>query len=198
LIALAAMMLPRAFAADATDEKAERARIKSERAKVEATYAQREQECRTRFVVTSCMDEARRDRRQALEGLRLQQEVLDEQQRKQRAAQRMDEIRAKVGEEDAKRQEAEAANRRKEKQPADVAGRRPPGGFPAASAASPLTPRQTPAEEARHAAEYQMRQEEAQAHREEVARRNAERAAKGKAPAKPLPVPSAASAASPA
>jgi colicin import membrane protein len=194
---VAALAMSHAFASDAADEKAERARIKSERAKVEAAYAQRERDCRTRFVVTSCIEEARRDRRQSLEGLRLQQEVLDEQQRKQRAAQRMDEIRAKVGGEEAKRQETDAATRRTEKQRADVAGRPASGSASSAvpaqrSAAQPLTTRQTPGEEARHAAEYEQRQQEAQTHRDEVARRNAERAAKGKAPAKPLPLPASA------
>jgi len=192
---------PRAFALDADAEQAERARIKSERAQVEAAYAQRERECRTRFVVTSCVDEARGDRRQALERLRLQQELLDEQQRKQRAAQRMDEIRTKVSGDDAKHREADAPGRRKDKLRVQVpAASSPDGTSPAMSApvlpASAAPAHRMPVDEAKRTAEYDKRQQEAQAHREAVAQRNAERAARGKAPAKPLPVPSAASAAS--
>jgi hypothetical protein len=51
----------------------------------------------------------------------------------------------------------------------------------------------SPAEERRNEAKYESRARAAQAHREAVERRNAERAAKGKL-AKPLPLPDAASA----
>ncbi|WP_280155621.1 hypothetical protein [Piscinibacter sp. XHJ-5] len=186
-------MLPAAFALDVQAERAERDRIAAERAGVEATFGERERACRERFVVTSCLEDARRDRRQALENLRQQQVILDEAQRKQRAAQRMDDIRAKVSGEEAQRRKAPVHERgRPPKRPDDGASREPHR--PAASPASAALP----ASAARAAAsarigEYEKRKTEAREHREAVQRRNAEKAAQGKVPAAPLPVPGAAS-----
>jgi len=183
--------------ADSPDsDRSERERIRAEQAKVEATFAARERECRDRFVVTSCIDEARRERRQAMESLRRQQELLDEAQRKLRAAQRVEEIRNKVSSEEAKRRDAEARQRERALQQAEAAAS-------AASepASTPAHAKALPARQAREkvnpdpqrASDYAKRQAAAQEHREAVAKRNAERAAKGKKPAKPLPAPSAAS-----
>jgi len=198
LLSMALLAGP-AAAAESAGDRAERARIQAERAEVERAYALRQEECRQRFVVTSCLDAARRDRRDALELLRQQQVVLNDAQRKQRAAQRIDEIRAKVSNEEARRREAEARARAREKRQQDQAARV----RAAAPAATPVTPAATPAPApskapnaaaaAARASEYDKRQAEAKAHRAAVERRNAERAAKGK-PARPLPVPSGASA----
>ncbi|HEY3636284.1 MAG TPA: hypothetical protein VGK95_14635, partial [Caldimonas sp.] len=68
LLACAALAPSLAAAASAA-EQAERAAISRERAEVEARYAARERECKTRFIVTSCVDEAKRDRRQGLDAL---------------------------------------------------------------------------------------------------------------------------------
>ena len=100
-------------AIDAATESAERERIRAERAQAEQVFAARERECRDRFAVTRCLDEARRERRATLEHLNRQQGVLDEAQRKQRAAQRMESIRGKVSTDEAKRREADARARRK-------------------------------------------------------------------------------------
>ena len=197
-----------AHALDAGTETAERERIRAEREQVESTYRQREAECRQRFVVTPCLEDARRDRRQANERLRQQLEVLDEAQRKQRAAQRMEEIRNRIsGEEARRREEAEKRDQRP-----------PPPKAPASEAVAPTlaasapdvidaaeptgsTAKRSPkpraasaADQARHQSDYERRQLEAQKHREAVERRNAQRAATGKKPSKGLPVPDAASA----
>src|SRR5947207_14324881 len=107
LLLSAAATLP-AWAISPADDAAERQRIAAEQAEVEKAYAAREAECRRRFIVTSCLDAARRDRREAVERLRQQEVVLDEAQRKQRAAQRIEEIRSKVSADDIKQREAEA------------------------------------------------------------------------------------------
>jgi hypothetical protein len=80
------------FAADAA---AEHARIRAERAQVQARYADAVRECNRRFVVTSCVEDARAERRQALSRLGNEELVLDQAERRQRAAQRAADIRAK-------------------------------------------------------------------------------------------------------
>jgi colicin import membrane protein len=185
-------------------DKAERQRIDAERAEVEKVFAEREAECRQRFVVTSCLDAVRREKREAVERLRQQIVVLDEAQRKQRAAERIEEIRSKISADEAKRREAQARFRAREarlqeqaERAAEAASSASAVAAPAAAAPSrsqrtaPLaaTPPKPPAE---GASAYEKRQADAKAHRAAVERRNAERAAKSK-PSKPLPDPSAAS-----
>ncbi|HEX6705441.1 MAG TPA: hypothetical protein VF169_11825 [Albitalea sp.] len=176
-----------AMALDPAAERAERARIESERKQAEADYTRRELECRERFVVTSCLDDARRDRRLALEGLRHQQAILDEAQRKQRAAQRMDDIRGKVSEADARRRST-ATQQAKDRAPREVHARSPHAASAVDEGASGVSRSGT--EAARRSSEYEQRQEDARAHRAAVERRNAEKAARGKM-SPPLPVPAA-------
>ena len=95
-IALSAALLPQALAVTPGEERRERERIASERAQVQALYAQRERECQQKFIVTACLEEARRTRREALERLRREDVLLDEAQRRQRARQRMEDISSKV------------------------------------------------------------------------------------------------------
>jgi hypothetical protein len=80
----------------AQDDTGERARIAAERTAAEATLAERERECSTRFVVTACVEEARSDYRATLDGLRRQQALLDEAERRQRAGERLDRLAAKA------------------------------------------------------------------------------------------------------
>ena len=191
LVLLAGLLAAqRAAAVDPPGDQVERERIKSERAQVEAAFARRERACREHFVVTSCLDDARRDRREAMERLRQQQQVLDEAQRKQRAAQRMDDIRAKVAEEDAKRREATTHERRPDKPLADPSALPAPASQAARAASAESAHRTTASEARQRIAAQEQRLEEARRHREDVDRQNAERA-KGKPPAQPLPVPSA-------
>jgi len=191
---MACLTVAHAAAADVPNEQAERDRIAAERARAEAAFAVRERECHARFVVTSCLDAARRDRRQALERLRQQQVVLDEAERKQRAAKRMETIRSAVSDEESRRRAAEARAHRKAERPFQPAPSSVPPPMPAEPASTPAAASRgaSPAPSQR-AAEYDRRQAAAKQHREAVQRRNAEGAARGKT-AKPLPLPPAASA----
>jgi TolA-binding protein len=100
-------------AATAEERQADLERIRVERAQAEAAYALREDECRQRFAVTSCIDEARRERRQVIDRLREQQIRIDEAQRKERAAQRLEDIRQKQSAEESQRRDASARDRLK-------------------------------------------------------------------------------------
>jgi hypothetical protein len=194
-VAAAAVM-----ASGSLDESVERARIRTERTDAEAAYVAREHECRQRFAVNRCLDEARRDRRRTLDSLRHQEGILDEVQRKQRAAERMAAIRSKIAAEDSKRREPAAREHHKqatagplpakpsltESTPENLIASEPPGAVPLS--------RETAEERARRAADYEKRQAAARAHRETVERRNAERARSGKPAAKALPAPPSASA----
>ncbi|GAB1389345.1 MAG: hypothetical protein AMXMBFR78_05200 [Rubrivivax sp.] len=70
-----------------------RQRLAEEKAAVEARYEREAAACGQRFAVNDCLDQARRQRRQALAALRAQEQALDAQQRQQRAAERAAESR---------------------------------------------------------------------------------------------------------
>jgi len=183
----------------------ERARIASERAEVEKRYADRERECRGRFVVTSCVDDAKRDRRKSLDALRARELKLDEETRRARTEARRAELAAKAAE-DARRDQARAAS-------APARSGKPFETHPPASGAArseheardrPLTAadrlgihptvRGSEAErrerEAASRASFEARQREAAEHRREVEERNVKRLQEH--PASPsLPTPAA-------
>ena len=191
-----------AWAISPADDAAERQRIAGEKAEVEKAYAAREAECRRRFIVTSCLDAARRDRREAVERLRQQEVVLDEAQRKLRAAQRIEEIRSKVSADEAKRREAEArvqareAQRQEQAARVEAAASAASAPSAAAAASAPVRartpPTKRPVDAGKAAQAYEQRQQQAQEHRAAVERRNAERAGKNK-PSRPLPAPASGS-----
>jgi colicin import membrane protein len=79
----------------ALNEAAERERIAAERAAVNARYAQDEADCRQRFAVRACLEPARERRRRELESLRQQELLLNEQRRRERAAERERAVREK-------------------------------------------------------------------------------------------------------
>jgi hypothetical protein len=187
---------------------------------VEERFQSRQRECRERFVVTSCVDDAKGERRQALDRLRARQLVVDEARRQERAAERRLELADKAAE-DARRdsaREARAAASGASAAPAP-SGRpferpRPQAARAAADAASgthdhrstaptigakPRPPQSQATRrqlEAAHRAAYEARQAEALAHREETIDRTTRRMAQ-KSPASSLPVPPAASGAGP-
>ena len=210
LVALASALAGHAHAAET-----ERSRIAQERAEIEARYAERERACRDRFVVTSCVDDAKRDRRSGLDALRARQLELDEQSRRERTAARRAELAAKATE-DARRDQERAAR----------AASAPKG---AATGARPLEPRREPADtdrppragldrplsatdrlgikptvrgsaeerrerEERSRAGYEARLREAAEHRQQVTEQ-ARKRLKDRPPAAPLPVPGTASSA---
>ena len=201
LLAAAASMVA---AEDLGSLGAERQRIGAERAAAEASYAERMRSCEGRFVVTSCVEEARRERRDALTRLRREQNQIDDAMRKARGAERTEAIRKR---EASEAQRAREATPREPRQPAQRSAPEPRTS-PAAgtglhdrpnkardreATASAPSPEQRRQQEARSRATFDGAQRAAEAHRQEVETRNAERAAKHK-PAAPLPVPGAASA----
>jgi len=177
-----------AQAAEATSDAAERQQIKAERAAAEERFKQAEADCNKRFVVSSCIAEAQAQRRGSVEGLRMRELTLDEAKRTADAEESARRVQAK---------QAEAASR---PPPVARAASAPPAA--AASAANGRTgtervrTRSKTADEATAAAArvaaQQRRAMEAEAHRQEVEKRNAERLARGKK-SSPLPVPTAAS-----
>ena len=171
-------------AALAADAPTERARIRAERAQAEQRYAEAERDCRTRFVVTSCVEAARAQRRDALGRLRNEELVLDQAERRQRAAERAAAIRDKQAHDEAPRAAPRA--------PAPIASAAAPRlqlRRHGAESAHRAEPRLSPETEARNRAAYEARQREAEEHRAAVQRRNAERQARGKTPSLPLPLP---------
>ncbi len=196
-----------AAAIDAVDPAVERARIATERAEAGRVFDERVAACRERFAVTDCVDEARRERREALTRLRRQESILDEADRRQRAAQRMEAIRNRISAEEAVRPAppAAAASSPRESR-LRVTTRRPRSAESAAAPATapasgvgemlPAPPRagafraDRRAEEAAHRAAHEARIQAAQARRGAVAQRQAARQAGGKAPSAPLPAAS--------
>ena len=84
------------------------ARIGDERTAANARFAAQERECRTRFIVSSCIEDAKRERRKELDLLRARQLVVDEARRRERASERRTEL-ANKADEDAKRQAERSA-----------------------------------------------------------------------------------------
>ena len=175
---------------------AEHERIARERAEVEATYSKQEAACLEGFVVTPCLEAARKAQRDGLARLRRQEVLLDEEQRKARAAQRMQSIRSN--------QEAQSARPTAPTPPGAAAGSRaaseterapnPPSNAMeerrAAAAEREREAQVRRGQEAANVERYEQRQREAEAHRREIEARNAKRDASGKKSA-PLPVPGA-------
>jgi hypothetical protein len=181
-------------------------RIRVERRHVEDEHARREEDCRSRFVVTRCLDDAKRARRQALEALRRREVLLDEATRRQRAAERLAnaDARAKQRASSAGRQgglggfRAAAASGEAASVPEGTQGathddpsKRSPHStpHPARTTAHPAASATSAAhDEATKRAQFEARQAAAEQHREALMHRNA---ARPKAPASRLPVPDA-------
>jgi len=178
-----------AGAASADPRGEQKARIVAERQQAHQRYEAARKACEQRFAVTPCLEEARGQRREVLDRLAREQAVLDDAQRRQRAADRLKGIQDRARQLDDRAVNPPAARTsqrgaRSASSPAPAAPLAPQASRPDPRAA--LTAEQS----ARHRAEHDERLREAAAHRAAVERRNAERAAK-KPPAAPLPVPSA-------
>ena len=72
-----------------TSSDAERLRISTERAKLEAAFTLEDSACYKRFLVNNCLDEVKVRRRDALADLRRQEIVLNDEARKARAAEQL-------------------------------------------------------------------------------------------------------------
>jgi colicin import membrane protein len=165
------------------DGAAERQRIGNERRAIETRFAAEEAACLGRFVVTPCVEDVRARKREALAPLRHQELLLDDAERKRRAAQRLQGIETR---------RAQAASR-----PAPAVVPAPaPASRPAPSPPSQrsLPPQSTggDAEAAarRAAAAAEQRRQAAAADRARIAEREAAREPGSKKSA-PLPVPRA-------
>jgi colicin import membrane protein len=206
-----ALALSAAFSAQAQDDAAERRRIEAERTAVEARFAERRRECNAKFAVNDCVELAARDKNAALADLRRQERVLNDADRKRRAAERLrdqeernsperqraeQERRARAIQDQKDREERAAE--KKARRAADEAGRpkhpRTPGAAsgppqPQGSARAPQQPRSPPVsagEAAKNRAAHEARLREAEEHKAEVENRIARRS---KPAASALPVP---------
>ncbi|MBP6776561.1 MAG: hypothetical protein KA151_04815 [Piscinibacter sp.] len=175
------------------DEEAQLERIRTERAAADAAYERKVQECAQRFIVTSCVDDARAERHAQHLRLDREQQVIDEARRQRRAAVRQQAIDSKSAG-DAARQREAAASERSQARPAASQPVAKAAPAPASAAARDAKPAPSAAEraeqEARARRTYELKQLQAEAHRREVEERNAERARKTN-PGKPLPAPGA-------
>jgi hypothetical protein len=196
LVGLALLLAVPARAGAPSDDANDRERIRSERAAAEAEYSTQMKKCNQQFVVTSCVNEARAKRHALISRLDEQQHALDQAERARRASERTQSIDSKVGGDEASRRE-EAARERATNRPAG----KEPKPVPAPAGAAPRAPRaaSSPAQRAEQEENarltYEKKQRDAEAHRQEVERRNQEHARKTR-PAAPLPMPAAAQAAS--
>ncbi|MEP7297220.1 MAG: hypothetical protein ABI702_13620 [Burkholderiales bacterium] len=170
----------------------ERDRIATERAAANAHFAEQERECAQRFVVTSCVEAARREQRMTLTRLHRAELALDETARREAATRRRQALNDKARVQDARASEPAGSARR-------TAPRAAPTANPPATAQGHAGGASSPSGDERRALEdhnkatFDAKARAAQQHREAVERRNAQRAAAGKVAA-PLPVPSGASA----
>ena len=167
----------------------ERERIGAERAAAMARFAEQERACHEKFIVTSCVEAARKEQRLTLTRLHRAELVLDDSERRETAGRRREELQQRASEQEKRASEPEPVQRRESKHAAP-APNPPEAPHPQHGASSAESQRKI---EQRNEADFEARLRAAQARREAVARRNAQRASEGKVAA-PLPVPSGASA----
>src|SRR5262245_38404159 len=194
-LALAAITV-HADDAEPPSDKERREQINAERAATQARYEKAVAECERGFMVTSCVNQAKAERRTALDRLSREQMALDDAQRKRRADERRERIAQKKAAQ-AAASEAAASPPQAQRTPRQSAV--PASGAKAARRAEPRSSEAeaaAAAEAAERASDAQQRREKAQAHEEAVRKRNAERAAQ-RTPAAPLPVPDAQAASAP-
>ena len=209
-LALALLALP---AAHAAEDQAERERLKAERTAIEARFNEQEKACRARFAVTDCVKDAQRERNAALGNVRRQERILNDAERKQRAAERQKELEERNSPEkkaadaerrrqavlDQQEREARAAEKaqKKSQDEASKAARaasrtsKEPSG-PHGPQGTPRAPHEakrhgpTPEEAAKNRAAYEARLKAAEEHNAQLR----EKAAKRKKPAaSDLPIP---------
>ena len=189
LAALLYLVVNCVYAADDGDEKARRQELSAQRAAAHARYEAAVRECERTFAVTACVNQAKAERRATLDRLSREQASIDDALRQRRAEERRQRV--------AQKQRA-AAERAAASAP-QVQVRTPRAAASVASAPrprrhfEPRSPREAAAAEteaAQRAAASKERRDRARAHEQAVIQRDAERATQ-RAPAAPLPVPSA-------
>ena len=208
LLALLALCAGHAARAEAVDAAQARARISAQQSQAKSALTEKERACRQEFLVAPCVDAVRKEQRAVLTRLRNEELALDDAQRNESAARRRQELldkaaargaKAEVGKVGAVAPKADPATPKA----AHAATKASDGSAPARAGANAVGrsrgASKAPSRAARAAqedsnrAQFEARAQSAQAHREAVEQRNAERAAKGKK-ANPLSLPAAASA----
>jgi len=189
LAALLCLIVSGVCAADEGDEKARRQELSAQRAAAHARYDHAVRECERSFAVTGCVNQAKTERRAALDRLSREQAALDDALRKRRAEERRQRIAEKQR---AAAERAAASAPQVQVRPPRAAASAPSAPRPSRRV-EPRSPQEAAAAEAdaaQRAAASQQRRDRARAHEQAVIQRNAERATQ-RAPAAPLPVPSA-------
>jgi len=191
LLSACGLPVPAQVPADAGQRDRMRAEIGASRDAAQALYQQQLQECSTRFVVASCVEAARKQRHDTLKELDRRETAIDDFEREQRAIGRREAIAKKEAEVEEREREAQERARAAEdrRAAADTSAPQPdPDARPPREAKARISPQQRAANEASARAAYALKQLQAEARRQEAARRNAEHAQKTN-PAAPLPVP---------
>jgi hypothetical protein len=165
----------------------ERPQLLARQAMLTESFDREAADCRSRFVVTSCLEDVARRRRAALEPLRERLLQLDEAQRQQRAQARREAVAAR--ELQRQRQLAEAAAQAPGAASAPGPRQRmlPPVSSAAPRAAQAASQAEARAQAAQQrAAEAQRRAEQGAQRQQRVRRKLEQRAAEGR-PLQPLP-----------
>jgi hypothetical protein len=173
----------------------ERARLAAQREAIAARFAAEERECRERFAVTRCLDDARVGRREALAPLRQRELEIGDAERRARAEARKASLADKARTAKLRAVEPPAAEVRLRPSLSTGAASAPPTEAPqSASRAASRSAARGPdaAARAKDAADrvqaLQQRTQASEAAQQRVSKRLADRAASGKA-VQPLPPP---------
>ncbi len=182
IAALALALLATVAAAAPDSDAAERARIAADRQAVEVRFEAAKRDCEARFLVNNCLEQARQERRLALQPLQRQTHLLDDARRRARAVERLRAIQERESAAAAKPALAAPA-------PASAASgsTKPPVQRAVRPAPSASVSAAAQAADKR-AAQHQQRLRDAQAHQEAVQARNTRRDVQRK-PAAGLPIP---------
>lgn len=185
ILLAAGLALPAAAQNQQAEEAAERARIASERTRIEAEFEQANKACYQKFAVNDCISDARAKRRELLADLRRQELVLNDADRRRRSSERLEEIEKKTADRRAAQASAPAPAASAASAPAPARAASAPASAPRAARAprEPKQPRQV--DTGTNARRYNERLEDAAQHKAEVRKR----AAEAKKDVRPLPVP---------
>lgn len=174
-----------AAAAQPADDGVLRQQLAAQRQEIDARFQREQAECRQRFAVNACLDQARAHQRKSLSDHRAREHALDERQREKRASGRQQAIERR---QQAVLERSAAPEPRASAAQAEPATPRPLRGRDRASAAA-----EAQAKAAERAAAARKLQAAIQADQERIKARQAHRAAQGRK-AEPLPPPPAPSA----
>ena len=183
------------------DEVVERARIAQERSSADQRLREQERACAARFVVTPCVEAARKTHRDAIAPLQQQEFLLNDKRRQERTAERLLELERKAaqpksdlllpGTIPAAPEDAGSQSTRSRKSPSATRAAAPTKDQAVAEEQLARKQSTAQAQAARRAQAQRERVELAQQRKAAVEKRNADKSASGPSPAAALPVPSA-------